>query len=546
MSKGDEKQRIKADFSRLHSDRATLDGRWSEIARLASPRDNMFNRTVTQGENLRNNQFDETAELTLDRATSNYNAITTPDSQRWHKLEASIKELNEIFEVRIWFEQVEDILFKLRYAPKANFSANKHEENRSLLGFGNGVLFTGEGFGVDPILWYRAVHMSEIYFSENKQHLVDKVYRRFPMTMRQVIEEYGEDNVSKDIKEKPEESTTTVLHCVKPNPDWDPESNNTDKMRYMSRHMLLEGDNDDQFLREGGFRTFPYSVSRDTTTPQESYGRGTLEKVFPAISMLNQEKRTHIKVGHNLSDKIILMRDDSSVDVRDMRPGHFVSGGLDAAGNPTVKPFDSGGDIVTNTEMMEMEKRTIREAFLLDLFVDDFEGRERVTATEVLRKSQQEGRQITPLVGRSETESLGPMIERELDILFHRGILPQMPPELVEAEGEFETVFTSPISLAQKADEAIGSVNYANRLVEASQNWPDIVDNLNQDEYAKVIHSAEGAPTSVANSRDAVAEIRESREQEQTAVAMAEAAPGVGSAILDVTKAGEIATEDGS
>lgn len=540
------KHKIITEFDRLKSERGTLDSNWAEVARIASPRDNVFNRDVTPGENLRQYQYDETAELTLDRATANYGAITTPQNQRWHSLRTSNRELNKIYRVREYFEEVTSTLFAYRYNPEANFSANKYEGNRSLLGFGNGILYIGEGDGrVAPPLWYKAMHLAEMYFTENNRGLIDKTFRHFKMTIRQLIEEYGKANVPESVRNKPEEEMVEVLWAVQPNPDWDPTSLNMLKKRYISHHLLRSGgsamENEAPFLRVGGFDTFPLAIDRDSRSIGEPYGRGTLQKVLPAISMLNQIKRTHIKTSHHLSDPIRLMKDDSSVDVNDLRPGHVVVGGLDAQGNPNVKPMETGGRPDVSKDLLEDTKMTIKEAFLMDLYLMNLEGRDRVTATEIMERSQEKGRLMTPLGDRTETESLYPQVDREIEILERGGYLPEPPPELVEADGEYEIEFTSPLTLSQKSDQALGAIRFSERVMQAAEFNPEILDVINWDEYANIVHEAEGAPISLMNDEETIEGIRGRRAQEQQMQQLTEAAPGVGSAVLDVAKAEQVA-----
>ena len=59
-------------------------------------------------------------------------------------------------------------------------------------------------------------------------------------------------------------------------------------------------------------------------------------------------------------------------------------------------------------------------------------------------------------MGRQQSEYLGPLIHRELDLLVHLHLLPPMPPRLREAQGEYEVVYTSPLSLAMKAGQVAG------------------------------------------------------------------------------------------
>lgn len=544
---------LKAEFNVLVGQRGTFENHWSRAARIASPRDDHFNQeTFTQGQQIRRFQYDETAEMALDRATALYGSVTTPENQKWHKLRQTNEELNKIQAIREYFDTVTETLFQWRYSPRAGFAVGKHEQNRSLLGFGTGTLFTGQGTG-DPRfrnpLWYKPIHLSEQFLSENQQGFVDTLYRRFRMSGRQLIKEYGEENIPKGLREqvkRDSEHFFMVIHAVKPNPKFDPESLNPDKFRYISRHWMRDSD-DDTFLREGGFRTFPYAVTRDSRRPTEQYGRGTLLRVLPAIQMRNQMKRTQIRVWHMASDPALLLKDDSSIDTVDLRPGKTVVGGIDALGNATVIPFQNGVNFDISQEFLDQEKLTIQQAFLLDLFLDatSLEGRDRVTATEILARDRERVRIMTPISGRDETESLGPMIERELDILNDFGLLPDMPPELIEAEGEFDIEFTNPLSVSRRSDEAIGSVQTVQAIQEWSQSDPTVIDIVNGDEYGRIIALANSSPEALLRSPEEVALIRQQRAEQETLQAAADAAPGVGRGILDMTKAEELVNAAG-
>jgi len=544
---------LKAEFNVLVGQRGTFESHWSKAARIASPRDDHFNQeTFTQGQQVRRFQYDETAELALDRATALYGSVTTPENQKWHKTRATIEELNKIQAVREYFDMVTETLFQWRYSPKAGFAVSKHESNRSLIGFGTGGSFIGAGAG-DPRfrtpLWYKAIHLSELFLSENQQGFVDKVYRRYRMSGRQLISEYGEENIPSgllDQVKRDSEHFFMVIHAVKPNPKFDPESLNPDKFRYISRHWMRDSD-DDTFLRKGGFRTFPYAITRDSRRPTEQYGRGTLLRVLPAIQMRNQMKRTQIRVWHMASDPALLLKDDSSIDTVDLRAGRAVIGGLDAVGNPTIVPFQSGASFDISQEFLDQEKVTIQEAFLLDLFLAaaDLEGRDRVTATEILARDRERVRIMTPISGRDETESLGPMIERELDILNDFGLLPDMPPELIEAEGEFDIEFTNPLSVSRRSDEAIGSVQTVQGIMELGQVDPSVLDIINGDEYGRILARANSSPEILLRSPEEVEFIRQQRMEAETLEKAAQAAPGVGRGILDLAKTEELVANAG-
>jgi hypothetical protein len=528
---------LRSEFEELFSKRGVLDDHWTEVAQVASPRDNVYNQSNTEGEKKRRHQYDETAELALDRATSMYMSLTTPSSQEWHGLRPSIPELENNRNVRIFFAELTNRLFSHRYQPSANFSAMKYEEDRSFLGFGNGVIYIGSGATPRNPLWYRNVHMSQCYFSANNTDIVDKIYRCVKMTVRQMIAEYGEENVPDLVKQESKKETQyEVIHAVYPNPDYIEGSDEPKHFKYASRH-FMKAHKYEGFLRTGGFKTFPYGISRDTHIPGEHYGRGTLQKVLPSIKMLNQMKRTQIRVGHQAGDPTILLRDDASFDMRDLQPGKGVPGGLDAAGNPTAVPMNTGGNFQVNEFMMQQEKDTIHQAFLIDLFMMALEGRDRVTATEILSRTQEQERLLTPQASRAETESIGPMIEREISILQDFKLLPEIPGELLEAEGEYEIIFTSPLSQAQKAQEALGATRTVEAAMAVAQADPTVLDTINMDEYLRLQARTQGAPIELMRSVEEVEQIRVERQQQMEAQQLQENAGGIGSGISDVVDA---------
>lgn len=542
----EEKSQINQEFQELKGQRGSLEEQWQQAAELASPRDSVFNIQRTEGQDLRTSPriYDSKAERALERATAFYGAVLTPPDQQWHNLRSSLPELNKDHDVKLYFDEVTRILFSWRYRPRANFADQNHEEHHSLLGFGNSCMYVGSSF--DQPLWYTSVHMSECFFSRDPRGLVDKVFRLFPMTVRQIIAEYGEENVWKEIKEKKPEEKLKVLHVVQPNPKYDPE-NRLDPMRrqYMSRHMLAESvsgaTRDEYYLRTGGFFTFPFACASDSHSPGENYGRGTLQRLLPDIKMLNQIGRTYIRTGHFQSDPALLLKDDSSIDTPDLRPGKHVVGGLDAKGVPTIQPFGGGGSWEVNTEMLERTANAIEEGFLLDMFSPNFEGRDRVTATEVLEELRRTGRLQTPLAGRSNNQARSVQINRELQILNDRGLLPPMPGVLIEAGDEFEIEYTNPLALAQKTDGAIGAIRYVDQAMEKAQVNPEILDNVDFDAFIRLIHESEGAPTELVRDPEDVARMRQARQAQEQQQQLMEAAPGVGRAVLDGAKAQEIA-----
>jgi hypothetical protein len=355
-----------------------------------------------------------------------------------------------------------------------------------------------------------------------------------------MIQQFGEDKVPDGVKNKEGSEKNrkyTVIHTCEPNPDYDPDPNNINPLKheYISYYILVEGE--DAILKKGGYKNFPYAISRDTQAVREVYGRSVSMAILPTTKMLNQMKKTDITAKHMAIQPPNLMKDDGSIQVADFRPGKMIVGGLDAAGNPNIVPYNTGVRVDISDVARAEEQGLIREAFMLDLFINNLER--EATATEVMTRSSEQARLLAPLTGREETESFAPQIERELQLLEDIGALPPMPPELIEAGGEFEIEFKSPIANSQKADEAIGASQTIQAAIEVSAFAPEIMDKVDVDEYMDIISEANGTPSRMVKSDEMVAQIREARAKEQQMAQMMEAAQPLSQAGLNAAKAEE-------
>lgn len=236
-----------------------------------------------------------------------------------------------------------------------------------------------------------------------------------------------------------------------PRSDVDPTKADYRGMDFASYYVALAGKT---LLAESGYRSFPYAISRYTTAPGEIYGRSPAMLALPAIKTLNEEKKTLLKQGHRTVDPVLLTHDDGVLDGFSLRPGAINPGGVSMDGRPLVHALPVG-NLAVGKDMMDDERLVINDAFLVTLFqilVDT----PQMTATEVLERAREKGALLSPTMGRQQSEFLGPMIARELDVLMRQSLLPPLPGVLIEAQGEYKIEYDSPLSRAQRAEEAAG------------------------------------------------------------------------------------------
>jgi hypothetical protein len=524
----------------LRSVRSNFDNQWEEAASLIIPshRNTFLDQGMqlsqaTQGQKLTEKQFDSTAAMALQRFASVIESLITPQGAIWHMLKPVDSVLKRNRQVREFYDDLSERVYDYRYRHVSNFVGNSQQVYLGLGAYGNGVLYIDRP-DRQKGLRYRNVHMGEAYFVENHALIVDSLYRVMSLDARQLVQKFGKEVLPKEIIDAADQATNTtkfqVLHAVHPREDYMPGGLGKAGMPFKSCYILLEKKS---LLREGGYASFPYAVTRYTQSPGETYGRGPAQWVLPAIKVLNEEKKTMLKQGHRIVDPVLLSHDDAQLGSFSLKAGALNPGGVNADGRPLVHVLPTG-NIAVNEKMMDIEKATIKDAFLISLFEILVEDRRDMTATEVLERAREKGMLIAPTAGRIESEFLGPMLEREIDLLGQQFLLPKMPPILAQAAAEYRIEYDSPMSRMRRAERTGGFLRALNTAAEYTRltGDPRALDWFAVDRAMPEIQDAMGAPTRWTSSQEEVDALRQARSEQQQVQQISDVAP----ALAAVTK----------
>ncbi|MDB5431096.1 MAG: phage head-tail adapter protein [Caulobacter sp.] len=119
--------------SRLESERANWESHWAEAAERVLPRQRDFQGAKRAGgEKLSDKVFDSTAPLALEKFAAAMESMLTPRNERWHELTLGHATGDRAGEewpqaVKEYLYAVTSVLFRLRYAPSANFASQAQE-----------------------------------------------------------------------------------------------------------------------------------------------------------------------------------------------------------------------------------------------------------------------------------------------------------------------------------------------------------------------------------------------------------------------------------
>lgn len=519
------------EYNYLFGFRGNWNSHWTEIAERIYPmHSNLFlsyNTLNSQGDKRNQEIFDSTGIVSLQRFGAILDSLLTPRNSVWHQIRANDTTLMKDKATRLWFEDTNQKLWEQRYLANANFASQNQLQYKSLGAYGTGALLIDDLAG-NKGLRYRNTFLGEIYLQENHQGIIDRVCRYFMMTARQAVQKFGDacpEAITKAGENSPERQFF-FLHWVRPNGDKDPFRKDYKGMEYESIYVSMEGR---KLVARGGYRTFPYAISRYEQSPNEAYGRSPAMDVLPAIKTLNEQKKTMLKQGHRAVDPVLLAHDDGVIDAFNLEPGSINYGGVNKEGRLLVQALPTG-NVQAGKEFMDEEQALIKDTFLVSIFQILTENPE-MTATEVMERTREKGILLAPTIGRQQSEYLGPLIDRELDILARQGVLQPMPKMLKQAKGQYKIVYDSPITRAQKAEKVSGAMRTIEFLANYAQTTqdPSALDIVNIDVAGPAVADANGMPESWLRDPRAIAQIRQGRAKAQQQQQMVDAAPAAAS-----------------
>lgn len=540
---GDDVNSIIKLYEYLYSQQANFRTLWNEIAQFVMPAWDNFVGETSEGVRRTYRLFDETAVSANERFAAAIQQMTTPQTQRYHKLASTDEHLSDDSETQQYLDELTKILFAARYRVKANFTSQADECYMSLGAFGNFALFVDEIMGVG--LSYRSIPLNELVWALDHVGLVDTVFRKFKFTVKQSMQKWGKScpKVIQEAFSQNPYKEFEFLHCVQPNPERIRGAVGAKGMMFSSWYIYLGSEK--TVMEYRGYRTFPYAIGRYRMAPREHYGRSPASVALPAIRTLNEQKKTLLRAGQKVVDPPILLAEEGVLTAFNQRAGAVNYGMVSDDGKPLAVPFQSGANIQLGAELMQEEKGAINDAFLTTLFQILVQN-PNMTATEALIRLQEKGMLIAPAGSRLQSEFLGPLIERELDILHEAGQLPPPPRQLIEAGGRYKVEYLSPLNRAMRAEDATAIMNTAQAVGVLAQLQPSVVHVVDWDAAAREVAEINGLPAKLLLDQETVDHIREQQQEQQQAAGMVAAAPGLSQSALNLAKAAQAGQQPGA
>jgi hypothetical protein len=447
------------------TERSNSETHWQEVAELVAPRKLDFVGLRTPGEKKMSRVYDPTGINANEMLAAGLHGMATNPSSKWFSLrmvqksitteDGTVLKFDESPAVQKYLADVEEIMWARLYQPGTNFTTSIHEMYLDLGAFGTAILFVSQRD--DGGLIFECRPLAECIIAENADGRVDTVMRKTDYTvrqMKQMADTHGwkiSDSVMdkcKDHTGKQMDDPVTVIHAVFPRSER--QYGKKDKRNKPWASIYFEKETGKK-LEESGFDEFPYLVARWSKYSGEVYGRSPAMTALPDLKMLQAMTLAKIKLIQKAADPPLWLKDDGVVGQTRTIPG-----GINYwRGNPSdgvmLQPVSLQGIQFLVEDIMQLREQILRTFFADIMRMTD---RANMTATEVVQRTSEQMRLFGPLIGRLESEVLGPLVERIFGILTRLNLLPIPPREIQDQE--FTVEYVSPIATAQKQTTAQG------------------------------------------------------------------------------------------
>lgn len=509
---------------------------WSDLAQFLLPRRSIWltqstggNPTpnnMTRGREINQSIIDPTGTFALRVCSAGLMSGLASPSRPWFKMAPKMKNFEPDEAGRQWMDEVENRLYNVLSG--SNFYNSFAQECEDLVVFGNGptIIYEDEK---DVIRLYNPC-IGEYFLSSSATLRVDGLYRRFLMTVAQIVDFFGLENCPREVQKLWQAKGSSlqiekiIAHSIEPNFGIGKENAGKVPGNYTWREVYwVYGAANDRPLSLRGFMDQPFTASRWATQSNDAYGRSPGMDVLPDVMQLQIETMRKAEALEKQVRPPLLADAQLKNQPASTLPGEvtYVQNLNATSGMRSI--YQVNPDIRGMMEDIKEIQQRIKIGLFNDLFLMLEQGPNKdMTATEVQAKLQEKMMVLGPVVENMLSESLKPKLHRIFAILVRRNMLPPMPDSMKGIPLDIE--FTSIMAVAQRAASTGGLERIAAIIGNLSAVYPEAKDIMNVDIFLREFNELLANPQKIFRSPQAVQEIQAAQAKQQQQQAAMEAA----------------------
>lgn len=523
------------DHEAMRDERRLEEPAWRDIARIVSPDEQDFDKNSTTDPDAYD-VYDSTPLMALEEFAGGMFGESINPAERWMELAIADKDLQKWGPVQGWLYRRASKHLRSLMPSASNFYTEATAWFSNLGRYGNAFQYQEEWVGRGMII-DKSIAAGQAFIRLDPAGHLERFDREWKWTGRQMKAFYGAAAASCD-----DARQYQLLHAVYPNPDFRPGMLGPRGMMFASTSWSPD---DKAFRVDKAYYEMPYHALFWNTRAGKSYARGPGHIARPDMNTLNEMERANLIDAQFAAEPLILTNKEGIFTAADIVPNSVLEGAITEQGKELVKTLQRGDNPQRAENKTDQVRNRVKEAFKFSMM--QLINRPQMTATEWMGWKEEKLRTLGPQLVRIQ-QGLGTYVARRDRILDRAGQFADdpMPPEL--AGHPIAVEFVSPLAKAQKLAQGRAVLQWIGALgqiAEFTKN-PAVMDVVNTDGSARVLHDGMVGMPDVINDQKAVEQIRQARAQQMLEQQkMEQAAQGAG-IIADVAHAAKAMSTTGS
>lgn len=509
------KEQLTKQLGMLEQERKTFEPHWRELSDFIIPRGSRFLTSEANRGDRRNTKIvDPTATMANRTLSSGMMSGITSPARPWFKLATPDPEMMDYGPVKLWLETVQNRMNDM--FNKSNLYQSLPIIYSSLGTFGTGALAVLEDD--EDVIRTMPFPVGSYYIANSPRLSVDTCFRKFSMTVRQLVREFGLNNVSSSTKSAFDNGTyekwVDVVHAVYPNMNRETGKMNAKNKAFRSVYFEVGGDND-KVLRESGYDEFPVMAPRWEVNGEDVYGSSCPGMIalgqVKALQLEQRRKAQQIDKQTNppmigptslKTQRVSLLPGDITyVDqltgAEGLRPAYMV--------NPNL------GDLLGD---IQDTRQLINSAYFVDLFMMLQNVNTRSMPVEaVIEMKEEKLLMLGPVLERLNDEFLDPLIDRAFSMMARKNMLPP-PPDVMQGM-PLRIEYISVMAQAQKAIGLSSLERFVGFVGNLASAKPEALDKLDVDQAIDNYAVMSGVSPTVVVPQEQAQQTRNDRAQQQ-------------------------------
>lgn len=265
--------------------------------------------------------------------------------------------------------------------------------------------------------------IGQFWIGRNDEFLVNQLYHRFGMTVREIADRFGEDKLTSqmklDLSMDRTETVYTVVHAIEENPRYLPAFENGYNKRYISVYYIDDA-NVDGFLEWKTTAKFPWNVSTWGIDAETPYCPGIgFYALGDVKSLQTYEEDLAVASAKMINPPV---KGSTSLKTKEKDIG---AGGITYTDDPAAFTplFQVQYDINTALQNIQRILERLYELFYNNVFYALMNKTKTMSATEAAGINTEKMTLLGAVVERLQSTLLGPLLENAFLLAWENGAL---------------------------------------------------------------------------------------------------------------------------